>query len=206
MSKRTGVSAEEKLTRMIDFFHASNDFFSIKDLMKLVPRATGIVSQSVEDTLKSLVDDGLVKLEKVGSINLYWSFTSEQSVTINKAIKKQNEEFEKLKVQKSELEHAIDLEKVDRVESVERQVGLQDLLELKTSIKSLQEEFERLHATDPARIEEKEKECQLYKAGAENWTENLSILAKHCKHQFMMDEITFCREFGLDIGFEDSIQ
>ncbi|KAH9812225.1 meiotic nuclear division protein 1 [Melampsora americana] len=205
MSKRTGVSAEEKLTRMIDFFHASNDFFSIKDLLKLVPRATGIVSQSVEDTLKNLVDDGLVKLEKVGSINLYWSFTSEQSVTINQAIQKQNEEIEKLNSSKSELEHSIKLEKVDRVESVEREVGLQDLLELQTCIKSLQEEIERLHATDPVRIEEKEKECQLFKAGAENWTENLSILAKHCRNQFMMEEVTFCREFGLEIGFEDSI-
>ncbi|KAG0147220.1 hypothetical protein CROQUDRAFT_656324 [Cronartium quercuum f. sp. fusiforme G11] len=205
MSKRTGVSAEEKLSRMINFFHSSNSFYTIKDLQKLVPKATGIVSQSVEDTVKSLVDDGLVKLEKVGSVNLYWSFTSEQAVSINRAIKKQDQELQILKASVLNLERTVELESVDREDTLERQIGLQDILQLQTIIKALQEELEKCTVMNSERIEEKVKLCELYKSGAENWTDNLSTLAKHCLDQFMMDHSTFCREFGLEVDFEDLV-
>lgn len=66
-----------------------------------------------------LVDDGLVKLEKVGSVNLYWSFTSDQSVTLNRALKKHEQELQELKRSNLELQRIVDQESVDRVDSVE---------------------------------------------------------------------------------------
>jgi hypothetical protein len=41
-----------------------------------------LVQQSVKDVLQSLVDDGLVTVEKIGTSNYYWSFPStiQQSV------------------------------------------------------------------------------------------------------------------------------
>lgn len=43
-----------------------------------------LVQQSVKDVLQSLVDDGLVTVEKIGTSNYYWSFPSDmqQKVTL----------------------------------------------------------------------------------------------------------------------------
>ncbi|KAF4527335.1 hypothetical protein B566_EDAN001112 [Ephemera danica] len=59
MSKRKGVSADEKRTRMLEIFHESEDFYQLKELEKLGPKEKGIVAQSVKDVVQSLVDDGL---------------------------------------------------------------------------------------------------------------------------------------------------
>lgn len=45
-----------------------------------------LVQQSVKDVLQTLVDDGLVTVEKIGISNFYWSFPSsiQQSVSVIK--------------------------------------------------------------------------------------------------------------------------
>lgn len=48
----------------------------MKELEKTLPKAKGIVSQSVKEVLQSLVDDRLVQGEKIGTSNYFWSFPS----------------------------------------------------------------------------------------------------------------------------------
>jgi hypothetical protein len=45
-------------------------------LFDSVPLAAPAVTQTIKDVVQSLVDDGLVELEKIGSANYYWSFPS----------------------------------------------------------------------------------------------------------------------------------
>jgi len=55
---------------------AKKDYFQLKELERILPKAKGIVSQSVKEVLQSLVDDRLVQGEKVGTSNYFWSFPS----------------------------------------------------------------------------------------------------------------------------------
>lgn len=40
------------------------------------PGGAAAVTQTIKDVVQSLVDDGMVELEKIGSANYYWSFPS----------------------------------------------------------------------------------------------------------------------------------
>lgn len=60
--------------KMLEIFHETKDFFQLKDLEKIAPKEKGIVLQSVKDVLQSLVDDGLVDSDKIGTSIYYWSY------------------------------------------------------------------------------------------------------------------------------------
>ena len=103
MSKKRGVSAEEKRQRMLDLFYEKKDFFLLKELEKIAPKekggrsclkklqstpilsisSSGIVSQSVKDVVQSLVDDDLVDTDKIGTSVYFWAFPSKVSPSIH---------------------------------------------------------------------------------------------------------------------------
>lgn len=74
MSKRKGVSFEEKRIRLLQLFYERKEFFTLKELEKIAAKEKGIVSQAVKDVLQTLVDDGLVRSEKIGTSVYFWNF------------------------------------------------------------------------------------------------------------------------------------
>ena len=76
---KKGLSLEEKRRKMIEIFYESKDVFLLKDLEKLAPKLKGITSMSVKDVVTSLVDDGLVDSEKIGTSVYFWAFPSKAS-------------------------------------------------------------------------------------------------------------------------------
>lgn len=45
-----------------------------KELEKIAPTEKGIIANSVKDVLQSLVDDGLVDTDKIGTSVYFWAF------------------------------------------------------------------------------------------------------------------------------------
>ena len=80
MSKKRGLSLEEKRQRLLDIFYEKRDFFLLKELEKIGPKEKGIVSQSVKDVLQSLVDDDLVDSDKIGTSVYFWALPSKATV------------------------------------------------------------------------------------------------------------------------------
>lgn len=74
MSKRKGVSFEEKRIRLLQLFYERKEFFTLKELEKIAAKEKGIVTQAVKDVLQTLVDDGLVRSEKIGTSVYFWIF------------------------------------------------------------------------------------------------------------------------------------
>lgn len=74
MSKRKGVSFEEKRIRLLQLFYEKKEFFTLKELEKIAAKEKGIVAQAVKDVLQTLVDDGLVRSEKIGTSVYFWIF------------------------------------------------------------------------------------------------------------------------------------
>lgn len=48
--------------------------FLQQELEKIAPKEKGIITQAVKDVVQSLVDDGLVDTEKIGTSIYYWAF------------------------------------------------------------------------------------------------------------------------------------
>lgn len=74
MSKRKGVSLDEKRMRMLQIFYEKKEFFTLKELEKIALKEKNIVVQAVKDVLQGLVDDGLVRSEKIGTSIYFWRF------------------------------------------------------------------------------------------------------------------------------------
>ncbi|XP_070361036.1 meiotic nuclear division protein 1 homolog isoform X5 [Equus asinus] len=117
MSKKKGLSAEEKRARMMEIFFETKDVFQLKDMEKIAPKEKGITAMSVKEILQSLVDDGMVDCERIGTSNYYWAFPS-------KALHARKRKLEVLESQLSEgnqkrtnLQKSIEKAKIGRSET-----------------------------------------------------------------------------------------
>ena len=78
-SKKRGLSLEEKRKGMMEIFYEKKDFFQLKELEKIAPKEKGIVQGTVKDVIQSLVDDGMVDTDKIGTSIYFWAFPSKAS-------------------------------------------------------------------------------------------------------------------------------
>ncbi|THV05052.1 meiotic nuclear division protein 1 [Dendrothele bispora CBS 962.96] len=178
-----GLSAEEKRVKLMEIFHETKDFYQLKELEKIAPKMKGIVSQSVKEVLQSLVDDGLVQSDKIGSSNFFWSFPSQQGALIQSRLSTVKEQRTANEVQLEEIKNAIDMERSLRVESEHRTKLLSELSELKRELCRLDQELSAYGACDPVKLEETKRAITLGKEAAIRWTDNYSVLLSHFTRQ-----------------------
>lgn len=65
-------------------FSLQKDFFQLKELERLCQKEKGITSMSVKEILTSLVDDGMVDTDKIGTSVYFWAFPSKASQNVRK--------------------------------------------------------------------------------------------------------------------------
>ncbi|KAI8461733.1 meiotic nuclear division protein 1 [Phakopsora pachyrhizi] len=204
-TSRTGLSEEEKSLRTIEFFNKSNSFFTVKDLIKWLPKTEGIVTQSVEETIKSLIDDDLIRSEKIGTTNIIWSFRSDQSNKTLKDFEKLKTEVKALRCSNSELDQIVSRLELDRSKSDEGQDNLREIKMLKRDINEIKLKLQQFRKSDPTLIKDKIKLCNDYKQGLEIWTDNLMNLMSYCKAIYHLTKTDFCNQFDLPLDFDDNI-
>lgn len=100
MSKKRGLSADDKRAVILKLYHEYKEPFNLKEIEVKASKA-GVVLQTVKDMNQSLVDDFLVYSDKIGSANFFWSFPSKCSVD------KQNEK-ERLLGAIEQVEHRLE--------------------------------------------------------------------------------------------------
>uniref|UniRef100_A0A4W2DVJ8 Tripartite motif containing 2 n=1 Tax=Bos indicus x Bos taurus TaxID=30522 RepID=A0A4W2DVJ8_BOBOX len=179
MSKKKGLSAEEKRTRMMEIFYETKDVFQLKDMEKIAPKEKGITAMSVKEVLQSLVDDGMVDCERIGTSNYYWAFPS-------KALHARKRKLEVLDSQLSEgnqkyanLQKSIEKAKVGRHETEERTMLAKELSSLRDQREQLKAEVEKYRECDPQVVEEIRQANQVAKEAANRWTGTLASRASH---------------------------
>ncbi|TYZ63038.1 hypothetical protein PybrP1_004032 [[Pythium] brassicae (nom. inval.)] len=172
MSKRKGVSLEEKRARILHIYHDSKDVFNLKEVEKIGAKA-GVVLQTIKDVNQALVDDGLVDCDKIGSGNYFWSFPSK----LSQARKRKLGELEQRKAaaqdKLAKVRQSIDEQKSKRTESDDRAAKLQRLAELQASVKDLKAKVQHLADNDPEILAQLERSVQVAKIGADRWTDNV---------------------------------
>merc|ERR1719476_547080 len=94
---KKGLSLEEKRKKMMEIFYETKDVFLLKDLEKIAPKSKGITPMSVKDVVTSLVDDGLVDSEKIGTSIYFWAFPSKASQARRSKLEKVKEERDKVR-------------------------------------------------------------------------------------------------------------
>jgi Fe2+ or Zn2+ uptake regulation protein len=94
MASKKGLSSDEKRKRMLEFFFEKQDFFQLKDVEKVCSQEKGITIQTIKDILTSLVDDGLVESEKIGTSVYFWALPSRALQKRQDAIRKLENDLE----------------------------------------------------------------------------------------------------------------
>lgn len=161
------------------------------------------VGQSVEETVKGLVDDGMIHIEKVGTVNLYWSFASESSLAISRALQALRSERHQLEQERCSLQMALEKSAADRLVNEMREKNLREIKVLKQDIADMKAKLSHYSKNDPKFLEEQMKLRNLYKSGAEIWTENLTLMMSYCRDEYQIDRQKFCAQFDLPEDFEE---
>ncbi|GEM08356.1 meiotic nuclear divisions 1-like protein [Rhodotorula toruloides] len=207
MSKK-GLSLEEKRTRMLELFRESKEFYKLQELEKawlprsarrhrlltrsvwqLAPKTKGITSMSVKEVLQSLVDDSLVKFEKIGSMVSFLSLKKrkqlsnlEQSV---KTLKRQHQD--------------LTLDIAERAALIERYEDLQ------ARHIELEKQLDSFTTPDEVKLAEAKQELiERLKTSALRSTDNISAFLSYQRNNGGSEAAAaFRQEQGLPEDFDD---
>jgi len=191
MSKRKGLSLEEKRERMLEIFTESSEFFNLKELEKIAPKRKGIVSQSVKEVVTSLVDDGMVNFDKCGNQGIYWCLPSEALqkkknllAKLEAAAAEQDASFEKLTAQETDL-------KVGREETDARTADIAAIGKLEAELAELRSALKRFESCGPAAKAALAGFAGTTRDAANRWTDNVYAMRSYLRDNFGITEEQF---------------
>ncbi|KAI3422889.1 uncharacterized protein J3R85_011626 [Psidium guajava] len=183
MSKKRGLSLEEKREKMLQIFYESQDFFLLKELEKLGPRK-GVITQSVKDVVQSLVDDDLVSKDKIGTSVYFWSLPSCAGNQMRNVYRKLESDVQSSKRRLAELADQCNALKKGREESDEREEALRNLKKVEEKYNELKDEMAEYADNDPAAFEAMKNAILVAHAAANRWTDNIFTLRQWCSNNF----------------------
>ncbi|RTG87924.1 uncharacterized protein DC041_0010422 [Schistosoma bovis] len=187
---------------MLDFFYEKKDFFQLKELERLCQKEKGINSMSVKDVLMSLVHDGLVDTDKIGTSVYFWAFPSKAAQKLRNNIEKVMEDIQNTRNQISKTTKALDEALMKRKDTEERNRVINKLTEQKLLLESLSAALQNLKKYDPDRLLELKQQELVAIDSANRWTDNIFIIKSWLNNKFSLDEATFCRQFEIPENFD----
>ncbi|CAG9788876.1 unnamed protein product [Diatraea saccharalis] len=197
MSKKRGLSADEKKTRMLAIFHQSKDFFQLKELEKIAPKEKGITMQSVKEVVQSLVDDHLVDSEKIGTSIYFWSFPSKARNAKKRKLQMLQSEVDECFNKLKKAEESFVTESVGREPCDERNITLLSLEQTLQQEKTLKVELQKYRDSDPEYIAQLKLEIENLKEAINRWTENIYIMKSYVKNTYDMENEVIDQSFGI---------
>ncbi|KAJ6731369.1 MEIOTIC NUCLEAR DIVISION PROTEIN 1-like protein [Salix purpurea] len=183
MSKKRGLSLEEKREKILQIFYDSQDFFLLKELEKSGPKK-GVISQSVKDVVQSLVDDDLVSKDKIGTSVYFWSLPSCAGNQLRSVYRKLDSDLQSSKKRHAELIDQCDELKKGREESDERETALAELKTIEMKYNELKDEMGKYADNDPAAFQAMKKAIEVAHVAANRWTDNIFTLRQWCSNNF----------------------
>ncbi|KAG6739566.1 hypothetical protein POTOM_057167 [Populus tomentosa] len=183
MSKKRGLSLEEKREKILQIFYDSQDFFLLKELEKSGPKK-GVISQSVKDVVQSLVDDDLASKDKIGTSVYFWSLPSCAGNQLRTVHHKLASDLQSSKKRHSELVDQCEALKKGREESDEREEALAELKTIEMKYNELKEEMEKYADNDPAAVQAMKEAIEVAHVAANRWTDNVFTLRQWCSNNF----------------------
>lgn len=202
MSKKRGLSLEEKRTRLLELFFERKDFFLLKELEKIAPKEKGITSMSVKEVLQSLVDDNLVDTDKIGTSIYFWAYPSKAMHTRKQKLQQLTEQISECEKKIASTTKLLKQANIGREQSDDRETILQELAQQEKLCKELEKELERYRECDPEVLENMQKETLMAKEGANRWTDNVFTIKSWCVRKFGLEEKMIDKNFEIPEDFD----
>jgi Mnd1 family protein len=154
----------------------------------MLPAVASINGMQVKEYVQGLLDDGKLRVEKIGSGNWYWCFGSEEKREKEKVKVQLEKEIGRMQKVTKDLEK--ELERIQEEtaaagadaaeeEETERKTLTTVKDELSIEVQRLKKDEDALLAAGAGGLEIKKEEIKLWKQDAYIWTDNISILEQY---------------------------
>lgn len=205
MSKRKGLTLEEKRARMLQIFYDRREFFTLKELEKIAPKEKGIVAQTVKDVLQTLVDDGLVRTDKIGTSVYFWTFPGENITAIEHRISHASKRIVEAEFKLQKLKEEVIREQAGKEDTEERQILLQEIQQLREKENELKKCIAKFSDVDPEAIAKMAERAQVFKDATNTWTDNIYAIQTWCKRKFDISEQDLNKQFSIsdDLDYKE---
>ncbi|KAJ8042641.1 Meiotic nuclear division protein 1-like [Holothuria leucospilota] len=202
MSKRKGLSLEEKRKRMLEMFFEKKEVFQLKEVEKIASKEKGITSMAVKDVLQSLVDDNMVDSDRIGTSNYFWAFPSKASQARKRTLKDITNQLQESEKKRKMMKQAVGKASVGRESTDNREEILMKLSEKEALHSKLQAELEMYKEIDPEVLDQIKQQTVVAQEAANRWTDNVFSIKSWCKKKFGMEEKLLNKQFGISEDFD----
>lgn len=187
---------------MLDLLYEKQDFFQLRELERLGPKEKGVVSQSVKEVIQSLVDDGLVDTDKIGTSVYFWAFPSKGVSVRQNKLNSLEQKLTEVRQKRRQLDQQLAEAAVGREECKDREALLRDLAARRQQVSQLDAELLQYKDCDPAALEELRQQTHVATEAANRWTDNIFNIKTWCKRKFAMEESQIDKQFGIPEDFD----
>lgn len=168
----------------MEWFRQSLAAHSFKDLEKALPAVASVNKMQVKEFVQALTDEGLIRVEKIGGGNWYWSFVSDTRKLKEDVLSGLSSEEAKLKASIANVDMQIEEEMAAREDEDKRfKDGSTDRKSLLNAHETLLKEnaimareLASYSDNDPTEILRKVEENKHLKSCAEKWTDYLEYV------------------------------
>ena len=195
------MSLDEKKETIMGIFYSSGEVFNIKEIVK-IGASSGVVENTVEDVVRTLVGERLVMDDKIGAGVFFWSFpsstflqTKARVASLEAGLVEEGAALQALEAKQTALS-------ADKAGVEERGKKLEELARLKAHRAALEAEVKAKADFDPTLAAELLSKVKKAKASADRWTDNLSNLASHLASKGYMDLKEAKTYLGMDDNFD----
>eukprot|EP00033_Pygsuia_biforma_P002000 GCRY01002225.1.p1 GENE.GCRY01002225.1~~GCRY01002225.1.p1 ORF type:complete len:210 (+),score=39.01 GCRY01002225.1:177-806(+) len=205
MSKRRGLSLEEKRDRVMEIFRDTEDFFQLKDLEKIASKQKGIscgMQNPFKDILQTLIDDNLVDADKIGSSWYYWAFPSKVVATKKRKIRELTEANKVASDEIKSLEKQRKVVKQGREETDEREDKLKEMSLLQSQKEENQKQLSLNQYCNPEVFNQMKKCKQDCFESANRWTDNIFMVRSFASNRMNVEKKEFDKYFEIPEDFD----
>jgi hypothetical protein len=190
--RNKSVSPETKRQLILDYIRSTRTCHTLKDLEKSLPPVASINGIQVKEYIQGLLDDNKIRVEKIGSVNWYWSFPSDERRERENAMEKLVRDMERLTKTTEQLEAEIrekeaslnddnggDDSAIVAAKTAERENLTNQKSTLGDEVKALEVKKNALESGGAAGIKKKIGDIITWKADTAMWTDNIYIMEQY---------------------------
>lgn len=174
---------------ILDHIRSTCTCHTLKDLEKMLPSVASVNGIQVKDLITGLLNENMIRMEKIGSNNWYWSFSSDEKRErenvherlmrelnrLTKSVEQLEDELQKKQAAAKEEKGAHDIMDIE----TERRTLMEWKAELSTKTEQLQAQKTIFEDNDISKIMHKTEEINKWKLETETWEDNISIMEQY---------------------------
>lgn len=163
---------------------------TLKELEKMLPSVASINSILVKEYVQGLVEEGKLRVEKIGNGNWYWSFGSDEKIEREQQKARVQMEVEKARKSHAEAEALLGAETARRADEAshagpdldrQRQSLQNRKSALESALTHLRTRVASGQSVKNMSAQQVQKELAGFREQALQWTDNLYILEQHLR-------------------------